>query len=250
MKRLLPLLIFVAASGAATAQCTPNPLYADSLFGIWPDTTTNFAPAILGEFYTDTLNLIVPTDAGVVDPNFSGFNLDSIQVNDVSGLPPGLSYNCASQTPAPCSYLTGQLGCALIEGVPTELGIFPIVIEVTAFSALFGQIVSVDQDFTGYSIQVGSLGTGELSVKLLGGVKNVPNPFSQRTHIEFALARAATAKVRVFNLLGEELWSDEVRAKAGVNRVPFDGGALQAGVYLYKVEAGREAFTGRMVLSR
>jgi len=57
-------------------------------------------------------------------------------------------------------------------------------------------------------------------------------------------------RVRVFNLLGDELWSLRSLAKAGLNRVPFEAGAMPEGVYLYKVETGREAFTGRMMVSR
>jgi len=57
-------------------------------------------------------------------------------------------------------------------------------------------------------------------------------------------------KVRVFNLVGEELWMQTVQGKAGLNRVPFESGSMEEGVYLYKVESGKENFTGRMVLYR
>ena len=56
--------------------------------------------------------------------------------------------------------------------------------------------------------------------------------------------------MRVFTLLGEELWSYRTQGKVGQNRIAYESGALQEGVYLYKVESGPSSFTGRMMVSR
>ena len=72
---LRPLLASIAVVGAVAAMaqpCTPDPQYTDSLFGVWPDTTENFAPAFLGQDYQQVLNLKVPQDAGTIDPQFAG----------------------------------------------------------------------------------------------------------------------------------------------------------------------------------
>lgn len=256
MKKLLLASVLVIASASAYSQaCVPNPLYADSIFGIWPDTTTNFAPGVVGVAYSQTLDLIVPQNAGDVDPQFNGVMLDSVAfstVTGISGLPPGLSVACASQTPAPCSYLTGQLGCGIIIGTPTTAGVYPLTLSVTAYAALFGTVLPIDQSFGGYSITIAenNVGITEYSLQGLGGVRNVPNPFAVRTAIEFQLGTASQVEVRVFNLLGEELFAQSVQAKMGANRVPFEAGTLPDGVYLYKVQTGKDTFTGRMVLNR
>lgn len=255
MKQLLLSALFLTAAGAATAQvCTPNPLYADSIFGIWPDTTDNFAPGVLGQPYYQDLQLIVPQDAGDVDPTFAGVLLDSVSlslVDGVVGLPAGLSVGCNSQTPAPCSFLTGVLGCGAIQGTPTESGEFPLTLNVTAYAALLGNAVPIPQSFTGYRIVVSEgVGITEIITPGMSGVRNVPNPFSNRTAIEFQLGSASTVDVRVFNLLGEELWGQVLQGKAGVNRVNFESRDLPEGVYLYKVQSGNDTFTGRMVLNR
>lgn len=251
MKHLLLVGSFILAAGAANAQCVPNPLYADSLYGIWPDTVDNFAAGVVGEPYFQQIDVMVPQDAGLVNPTFAGILLDSIALTSVTGLPPGLTYTCNSHTSAPCSYLTSQLGCAAITGTPTTAGEYPLTLSVTAYASLFGSAVPIPQDFGGYRIVV-SEGVGILEAGIAGlrGVQNVPNPFTTTTSIEFNLARAGEVRVRVFSLVGEELWSRTVAGKAGVNKVPFERGALQDGVYLYKVETGRDAFTGRMVLNR
>jgi hypothetical protein len=243
----------MAGAVAVLAQpCTPDPLYADSLFGVWPDTTENFAPAFLGQDYQQVLNLKVPQDAGAIDPDFAGVVLDSVAFNGVDGLPPGLSIACASQTAASCSYITGQLGCGVIQGTPSQVGTYELTLNVTAYSTLGFFVLPIPYSFSGYRIVVSEDVTtiGDIATTGLGQVRNIPNPFHSRTSIEFQLAKAGTVKVRVFNLVGEELWVTQVQGKAGLNRVPFESGSLQEGVYLYKVESGKENFTGRMALYR
>lgn len=258
MKKVILLLAMAFGVASANAQCTPDPLYADSLFGVWPDTVENFKPAYLGQFYSDTLNLIAPANAAEIpfDPPLPDFPLDSIQLTSVSGLPPGLAVVCNSQTAAPCTYLPTQLGCGLIEGTPTALGTYPIELTVEGWSALVvGPVVlpvSEEYTFTGYEIVVSELNTG-ISVVVqpgLANVRNVPNPFASRTNIEFQLGRAGEARVQVFNMVGEEVWDQLVQGKVGPNKVIFEGGDLPAGVYLYKVASGSDTYTGRMALQR
>lgn len=255
MKQLVLASLFVATVGSVSAQvCTPNPLYADSLFGVWPDTTTNFASGTVGVPYYQTLDLIVPQDAGNVDPQFAGVLLDSVifsTTTGITGLPPGLSVACASQTPQPCTYLTGQLGCGVIQGTPTTAGVYPLTLNVTAYASLFGQTLPIDQSFGGYRIVITEgVGITEIIAPGLAAVRNVPNPFATRTAIEFQLGIASQVDLRVFNLLGEEMWAQSVQGKLGANRVNFESGNLPDGVYLYKLQSGTDTFTGRMVLNR
>lgn len=253
MQKALLLFIGVLGLGSARAQCTPDPLYADSVFGVWPDTTENFNAGYLSQFYSDTLNLIVPGNASEIpsDPPFPPIDIDSIQLVSVDGLPPGLAISCNSQTSASCTYLPTQLGCGLIEGIPTVVGTYPLSLSVLAW---FTFIIPTSQaiSFSGYEIVVSELNTGIATNAQLGlaNVRNMPNPFSSRTTIEWQVGRAGEARVRVFNMVGEELWMQRVQAKAGANKVTFDGGDLPAGVYLYKVESGSDTFTGRMALQR
>lgn len=253
MKKTLLVLLLGSIGVGASAQCTPDPLYADSVFGVWPDTTENFKAAFLGQFYSDTLNLIVPTNASDIphDPPYPSITIDSIQMVSVDGLPAGLSVLCNSQTPAACTYLPTQLGCGLIEGTPTTLGTYDLTLNVRVwYTFLFP--VSLDVSFPGYEIVVGEVNTG-INTPVIAGlsaVRNVPNPFSSRTSIEFQAGRAGGARVRVFDLVGEEVWNQNVQTKVGANKVVFEGADLPAGVYLYKIESGGDTFTGRMALQR
>ncbi len=250
MRRTLLIASIVLSGGAAQAQCTPNILYVDSVFGVWPDTTTDFRSGVLGQFYSDTLNILIPSSAQDISPSLPPLQIDSVQLVSVSGLPPGLSVNCNSQTPAACSYLPENLGCGLIEGTPTAVGTFDITINVLGWVTVFIP-QSQSLSFPGYSITINDSGVGMIEMRsALSNVRNVPNPFSTRTTIEYQMGQAGEAHIRVFNLVGEEVWNQRVQTKVGMNRANFEGGDLPAGVYLYKIETGSSTFTGRMALQR
>lgn len=253
MKKTLLLAFSLVAGIGASAQCTPDPLYADSVFGVWPDTTENFKVAYLGQFYSDTLNLIVPTNAADIphDPPYPAIPIDSIQMVSIMGLPDGISVLCNSQTPAACTYLPTQLGCGLLEGTPSALGTYPLTLNVRVWYT-FISAVSMDVSFPGYEIVVNEMNTSITTPVLpaFSNVRNVPNPFALRTNIEFQAGRAGTARVRVFDLVGEEVWDQSVQTKVGANRIPFEGGDLPDGVYLYKIQSGNDTYTGRMALQR
>jgi len=249
MRRILLSVLTVLFTLAGIAQCTPNPLYQDSIFGVWPDTITDLAPGIAGAFYTDTMNLIVPLDAGEIDPLFAGFTIDSVQLASVNGLPPGITVNCNSQTPAPCTMLPSTLGCVLIEGTPTQAGSFPIIVAVTGYTVLITPI-PIPYQFEGYEINIDPVGIAEIRMSELGNLKNVPNPFNSETDIMFTMGNASKVDVHVFDLLGQEVWKTSINGKRGQNKVVFDGSSFEQGVYLYQVRAGTSMLTGRMVLDR
>ena len=110
MKKLLLLFFtFCLFTLSSNAQCTPDPLYFDSIYGAWPDTVTNFVPGQVGVPYTQILDFKLPSDAGAIDPAYAGVPVDSAVLTAVSGLPPGLSYLC--NTPN-CTWYGGDQGCA------------------------------------------------------------------------------------------------------------------------------------------
>ncbi len=250
MRKALLSSIVVLASYSASAQCTSNQLYADSVYGVWPDTTENFMSGVANVFYSDTLNILVPTDAGLIDPAFAGFTIDSVAFDSVSNLPPGLGVICNSQTAAPCTYLANQVGCGLIEGTPTTTGTYDMILNVTAYTTLGFFVLPVPQSFGGYSITINTNNVGlvENGVEALGNVRTVPNPATSSLRIEFTLGRSNTGRVGLFNLVGEEVASQRFTGRQGLNTVPMNVEHLENGIYLYKVQAAGKTFTGRVVV--
>ncbi len=249
MRKAILAAGLAVATGSAIGQCVPDPIYADSVYGVWPDTTQNFAPGILDVFYSDTLNILVPSDAGLVDPDYSGVTIDSVALTSVDNLPPGLSVACNSQTGAACTFLSSQLGCGLIEGTPTTAGVYDMTINVIAYA--FGGFVQVEQPFAGYRITVSEDNSGIASVSSIKPleVRAVPNPTVGNTSFQFNLTRPGKARLQVFNLVGEKLLDRSVSGKLGANTIPFDASTLESGVYLYTVEAGGHTWTSRLVVN-
>jgi len=82
-----------------------------------------------------------------------------------------------------------------------------------------------------------------------GLAQNYPNPFNPETVIEFQLPQAGPVRLEVFSLLGERvaMLVDEPRT-AGVYRERFDAASLPSGVYVYRLLAGGNVLTRKMLL--
>lgn len=81
--------------------------------------------------------------------------------------------------------------------------------------------------------------------------QNYPNPFNPTTRIKFAVPTSVQVKLVVYDLLGREvaLLVDE-RLNAGQHSVTFDASHLASGVYVYRLQAGEEVHTRKLILVR
>ncbi len=84
--------------------------------------------------------------------------------------------------------------------------------------------------------------------------QNYPNPFNPATMINFDLPKAAHATLSVFNVLGQKVVTlmDE-HQPAGSYQVEWkgtsDGGnKVASGIYFYRLEAGKDVMTKKMML--
>jgi flagellar hook assembly protein FlgD len=83
---------------------------------------------------------------------------------------------------------------------------------------------------------------------------NYPNPFNPTTQISFDLTENSVTEVSVWNLLGQKittLYTGDLNA--GHHTVKFDGkdsngSILPSGVYIYRVAAGNNVSTKKMML--
>ena len=118
MKKLGTIIIGLLTGANIFAQtCTVNP----------DATTVGAYPSVLeigtvGVAYEQDVTIIFPTDS-------LGYPVVAATINNVS-LPAGLSWECSTPD---CFYTpnTNAAGCFRISGTPTDMGIFPIVINAT-----------------------------------------------------------------------------------------------------------------------
>lgn len=79
--------------------------------------------------------------------------------------------------------------------------------------------------------------------------QNYPNPFNPSTIINYQIPVSSTVNLTVYNLLGQEVAVlVNGQKSAGNYDVKFDGSLLSSGIYLYKLTAGKNVITKKMLL--
>ncbi len=83
-----------------------------------------------------------------------------------------------------------------------------------------------------------------------------PNPFNPTTAIRFTLPEASAVRLEVFDVNGSNVWAHGCAPwsgslySAGSHEFTFDGSGLPSGVYYYRLTAGANVASGKMVLMK
>ena len=106
------------------------------------------------------------------------------------------------------------------------------------------------------TVGTASTGVGPLEPALLRPALS-PSPLRSRSTLSFRTSQAGAVQVELLDLSGRRVRAllHERDAAAGVHHVPIDGRSdrgdlLPSGVYLYRILAPRNAWTGRLVIVR
>ena len=80
---------------------------------------------------------------------------------------------------------------------------------------------------------------------------NYPNPFNPSTTISFSLPSSEIVKIKVYNLLGEEIAEigDQIFS-AGLNQVTFNANGLASGIYLISIETKSTRLSQKIALMK
>jgi len=118
-----------------------------------------------------------------------------------------------------------------------------------------------DGKYSNYSIPAHfsvekTTGVNELGIipKKFSVKQNYPNPFNPSTIIEFALPRQEFVSVKIYDILGRKIKTlVNSRLNAGIHRLAWrgvneNGAEVSGGVYIYRVTAGSNVVTKKMVL--
>jgi hypothetical protein len=81
-------------------------------------------------------------------------------------------------------------------------------------------------------------------------LQNNPNPFDDKSSIYFNSVRTESVNFKVYNMLGSEVYSNTINAKAGVNTIVLDANKFTQGIYFYELSNGVNSVTKRMVVSK
>lgn len=81
--------------------------------------------------------------------------------------------------------------------------------------------------------------------------QNYPNPFNPSTVISYQLSAVGYVTLRVYDVLGREVATlVNQRQDAGMHSVTFNGPGLSSGVYFYRLAAGNNVITKKMILMK
>jgi len=247
--RKLSLLLVITLSlifMKANAQvCTP--MWTDTTSGISPDTIVNLPPAYINTPYSTVVQFKVPSTTTYQNQTI---NIDHIQLTGVAGLSSipasvAFGYQC---NPADCSFDADSVGCVLITGTPTTAGTYPLTINANVY---LNQIIFVPFPTTGYKIVVNeSSGISSVNTTRFDASANFPNPFSGTSSVYVNLVHAGNITLKISNLVGNEVYSQTIPGKKGVNEISIDATKFPSGIYFYSASNGTETITKRMVVDK
>lgn len=80
--------------------------------------------------------------------------------------------------------------------------------------------------------------------------QNFPNPFNPSTTIKFGLPAADVVDLRIYNMLGQQVavLANNKQFEAGNHSAVFDASKLASGTYIYRLQAGKNIVTKKMLL--
>ena len=78
--------------------------------------------------------------------------------------------------------------------------------------------------------------------------QNYPNPFNPTTTIKFDLPKSGLVSIKVYDILGKEIYSYSEIKQAGYFQTDFNGSNLASGIYFYRIEAGNFITTKKMMI--
>jgi hypothetical protein len=247
MKRLLLFIgISFFFSFAGYSQCTPDMSWQTT--GIRPDSADNLPHAIIGVPYSTVMDIHVPVDT--VHPQLGTFDWEYAKLISFTGFPPGFTYAC---NPSNCTFPANSNGCVLITGPAlASTGTYNLtaVVNYRLHNHLFPSFV-IDTNLTVdyYFIQVDSTtGIADLSEARFNVSQNKPNPFSHNTTIEFSTPSHDNFILKVSNILGKIVYTKNIIAQRGINKITFSGRDLDSGIYFYSLTNGKNAITRRMII--
>lgn len=78
-----------------------------------------------------------------------------------------------------------------------------------------------------------------------------PNPFRHSTNIEFALTQDNHVRIEILNMFGQvvDVLRDELMTQ-GNYKVTWTPSGNKTGIYMFRITAGRETHTGKMIYQR
>lgn len=258
MKKKLCLFVacalFIFYAGSSLGQCTPDALVTD------PEGNGEMVPDTIEVFETIpfniTLTIIAPDTASI---SGNPINIHHITLRSLQNKPSWLSHVC---NPSSCEFTGTASRCALISGTAPagSAGFYPITVLVDVYTLVLGFPVCLTCTPypNGYDsgmpmiVWVHPSGTGvaENVNKGFEIIEAQPNPFNNTVKAGCYTETAQNVKLRVVDMVGQEVYSEKLSTHSGDNFFLFNGSDLSNGIYFYSViDAQNRVITKKLIKS-
>lgn len=258
---LLPILLVAFTAAAYSQSCTPAATLPDTVIvsplpyqAAFPERGLQDT-ACVGSFFETTIQVRIPETIA-----FAGTEIAIVNVSVTTGitnLPTSMNYAC---NPPNCVFLPQTVGCINLYGTPVagEEGVRDLKIAVLVnaglqlpFSLPDGQLVPGN-----YFLTVRPEGNDACLVNTTEVVENAfglqiaPNPLTDAANITVDAPETGDYQLRVFNVLGTLVQSRTIGLANGTNTFTFDGSTLPVGMYVFSLQHGDKAASGRLMIQR
>jgi hypothetical protein len=237
--KIFTTVICILISVFVNGQCVPDTSVTHNVPGNYPSTLPHaltgvpYQTVIQVKVLTDTLTLVV----------------DSITIDNVSGLPTGFAYTC---TPASCHFPAGSDACVSITGSAPSVsmvGSYPIVVNTTVYGKVGGFPYNQGQDFTNYEIVIDlNTATGILDKNTFTVGQTMPNPARNFAVLPVTTGHPDVISISITNLIGKNVFSNTVSLQKGKTNIPLDLHSMDPGIYIYSVSNGESTITRRLII--
>lgn len=197
--------------------------------------TTNFCPYLLNNipdttaYLNELFQFKIPQNTFVDDDEDDVLQYVASKSNGKQ-LPDWLKFDSQTRT---------------FSGTPTEAG--RTTIKVTVFdhdSASAQDVFKINTPTT----KVNEKKSGAVSSYL---AQNFPNPFNPATTIKYNLQKSGHVKLKIFNLVGQELETVvESFQAAGEHEITWQPNGVASGIYFYKLQVGGSSETKKLILQK
>jgi predicted Zn-dependent protease len=225
----------------------------------------------------------VPTDISIAFKNYTNFTAQGnsitiykLRMDTITNLPCGMCWSTTSPTN---EFYAGNDGCIHIQGTTNDaVGEYKAhfilsVITTTDTSSYTnansiehidanaggvylyfrvksasGACAAVDTNVLGLRASC-TIGINDITTSAVNGLTVQPNPMSSEAKVTFTSEINAAAQVKIVNIVGSEVYSATINAKAGMNETTISKGNLPAGIYILSVGNNHGTATRKFVIS-
>lgn len=205
----------------ASAQCTIDDSHTTT--GIYPSGSSVVCE---GKAYDESVTFAVENEY-----EFNGFvfDVDSVIINSINNLPPGLDYECLN---GECKVINNpdadiSFSCIRLFGKPTTAGVYNLEINFTAYAFGASKDDKTSVDFTvnnANSAQCSAVGINDR--KSEAQFQLYPSPANNKVYFDKNLSN-----VSVFDITGQLLLSTDKANELNVS-------SLKNGIYLLQSDQG------------